>query len=163
MTPRQEEIWRAIGYDVLHTLLYGGARRGKTFPIVKALVSRAIAHRSRHAILRYRFNHLKSSIVYDALPKVMVPCFPQLVEHSHLDKSDWFYSLPAKDDGHPEQWFGGLDDKERTEKILGNEYATLYLNECSTVPLGSRNIAITRLAQNTAMWQGFAFAARGVA
>ena len=149
MTDRQNEIWQAFGYDVLHTLLYGGARSGKTFLIVKALVSRAIAHRSRHAILRYRFNHLKSSIVYDTLPKVMDLCFPQLVEHSHLDKSDWFYSLPAKDGGHSELWFGGLDDKERTEKILGNEYATLYLNECSTIPLGSRNIAITRLAQNT--------------
>ena len=149
MTQRQEEIWQAFGYDKLHTLLYGGARSGKTFLIMRAIILRAIMHRSRHAILRYRFNHLKSSIIYDTLPKVMELCFPELVEHAKLDKSDWFYSLPAKDGGHSELWFGGLDDKERTEKILGNEYATLYLNECSQIPLGSRNPAITRLAQNT--------------
>ncbi len=42
-----------------------------------------------------------------------------------------------------------MDEKERTEKILGQEYATLFLNECSQIPWSSRNIAITRLAQNT--------------
>ncbi len=44
-------------------------------------------------------------------------------------------------------WFAGLDDKDRTEKILGMEFATLYFNECSQIPLGSVNTALTRLAQ----------------
>jgi phage terminase large subunit-like protein len=47
-----------------------------------------------------------------------------------------------------ELWFGGLDDKERTEKILGQEYATIFLNECSQIPWSARGIAVTRLAQN---------------
>ena len=84
------------------TLILGGARSGKTFLIMRAIILRAIMHRSRHAILRYRFNHLKSSIIYDTLPKVMELCFPELVEHGKLDKSDWFYTLPAKDGGHSE-------------------------------------------------------------
>jgi phage terminase large subunit-like protein len=40
-----------------------------------------------------------------------------------------------------------LDDKERTEKILGQEHATLYLNECSQIPYQSQQLATTRLAQ----------------
>jgi hypothetical protein len=51
----------------------------------------------------------------------------------------------------PEQqsqiWVGGLDDKERVEKILGQEYATIFLNECSQIPYESVLVARTRLAQ----------------
>jgi phage terminase large subunit-like protein len=46
-----------------------------------------------------------------------------------------------------EIWFGGLDDKERVEKILGQEFATLYLNEASQIPWSSALVARTRLAQ----------------
>lgn len=126
-------------------MLYGGARSGKTFLILRAIITRALAHTSRHAALRYRFNHIKGSLIYDTLPKVMGLCFPGVSDHCHLDKSDWFYTLP----NGSEIWFGGLDDKERTEKILGQEYASLFLNECSQIPWTSRNMAITRLAQKT--------------
>jgi len=126
-------------------MLYGGSRSGKTFLILWAIVTRALAYQSRHAVLRYRFNHLKGSVIYDTLPKVMDLCFPGVADHCHMDKSDWFYTLP----NGSEVWFGGLDDKERTEKILGQEYATMFLNECSQIPWSSRNIAMTRLAQKT--------------
>ena len=72
-------------------------------------------------------------------------CFPGAVAGSNFDKSHWCYTLP----NGSEIWFGGLDDKERTEKILGAEYASIFLNECSQIPLGSRDMAVTRLAQNT--------------
>jgi hypothetical protein len=49
--------------------------------------------------------------------------------------------------GNSEIWFGGLDDAGRVEKILGTQYATIFLNECSQIPFGSRNMAVTRLAQ----------------
>lgn len=44
-------------------------------------------------------------------------------------------------------WFAGLDDKDRTEKILGMEFVTLYFNECSQIPYSSISTALTRLAQ----------------
>ena len=68
-------------------------------------------------------------------------CFPGITDS--LNKSELYTILP----NGSEVWFGGLDDKERVEKILGNEYATLYLNECSQIPWSSRNVALTRLAQ----------------
>ncbi|MGZ2449590.1 putative phage terminase large subunit-like protein [Rhizobium ruizarguesonis] len=145
LTAKQERANEMLGSDATHCMLYGGSRSGKTFVLTRALLTRALAHRSRHAMLRYRFNHIKASIIYDTLPKVLEVCFPGVAERSRLDKTDWFMTLP----NGSEVWFGGLDDKERTEKILGQEYATMYLNECSQIPWASRNMAMTRLAQNT--------------
>jgi Terminase large subunit, T4likevirus-type, N-terminal len=53
--------------------------------------------------------------------------------------------------GGSEIWLGGLDDKERTEKILGQEYATLYFNECSQIAYNAVLMARTRLAQKTTL------------
>lgn len=128
-------------------MLYGGSRSGKTFLIIRTIVVRALAEQSRHAVLRFRFNHVKNSVIYDTLPKMMELCFPGVNKLCKLDKSDWFYQFP----NGSEIWFGGLDEKERTEKILGQEYASIFLNECSQIPWASRNMAMTRLAQNTGL------------
>ena len=72
---------------------------------------------------------------------MMRMCFPQV--QYHIDKSDWYCRLS----NDSEIWFGGLDDKERSEKMLGLEFATMFLNECSQISLHARNLAITRLAQ----------------
>lgn len=141
LTHKQELANRLLASDATHCMLYGGSRSGKTFGLVRALTTRALARPSRHAILRFRFNHIKASIVYDTFPKVVDLCFPGVPYK--LDKSDWFALLP----NGSEIWFGGLDDKERTEKILGQEYSTIYLNECSQIPWVARNMAVTRLAQ----------------
>ena len=123
-------------------MLFGGSRSGKTFLLVRQLVVRALkAPGSRHAILRFRFNHVVNSIVYDTFPKVMKLCFPQM--EYKLDKTHWYVTFP----NGSEVWFGGLDDKERTEKILGMEFVTIYLNESSQIVWGSVGIAMTRLAQ----------------
>lgn len=142
LTPKQEEANRLLASAAQHIMLFGGSRSGKTFLIVRAVVVRALkASRSRHVSLRFRFGHIKSSIVYDTFPKVMRLCFPDTPYE--LNKSDLFAQFP----NGSEYWFGGLDDKDRTEKILGNEYATVHLNECSQIPWNSRSVAVTRLAQ----------------
>jgi predicted phage terminase large subunit-like protein len=142
LTRKQEEANRLLASPAQHIMLFGGSRSGKTFLIVRAICVRALkAPGSRHVSLRYRLGHIKSSIVLDTFPKVMRLCFPSVPYE--LNKSDLYASFP----NGAEYWFGGLDDKERTEKILGNEYATMHLNECSQIPLGSRNTAVTRLAQ----------------
>lgn len=123
-------------------MLFGGSRSGKTFLLVRNLVMRALkAPKSRHAILRFRFNAVKASIVHDTFPKVMDLAFAGI--KYTLNKTDWF----AEFENGSQIWFGGLDDKERTEKILGQEYVTIYLNECSQIPFTSQGIATTRLAQ----------------
>ncbi len=129
--------------DATHVMLFGGSRSGKTTLLTRAIAVRALkAPKSRHAILRYRFNHVKSSIWHDTWPKMMSVCFPEV--KFKLDKSDWFIELP----NGSSIWFGGLDDKERTDKILGQEYSTIFLNECSQISFASRETVRTRLAQN---------------
>lgn len=142
LIPKQDEALDLFASVAMYILLYGGSRSTKTFTIIRTIVWRALAvDGSRHAVLRFRFNHVKASIVYDTFPKVMALCFPDCPYH--LDKSDWFVKFP----NGSEIWFGGLDDKERTEKILGNEYATIFLNEISQISYNSFLIIITRLAQ----------------
>lgn len=123
-------------------MLRGGSRSGKTFLLVRAIVQRAInAPGSRHAIFRFRFNHAKTSIWADTLPKVLKLCFPAL--RVRFDKTDFYVELP----NGSQIWIAGLDDKERVEKILGAEYVTLYFNESSQIPWGSVEMAMSRLAQ----------------
>jgi len=146
LTDKQVHANNLLASDALHCMLYGGSRSGKTLVLLRAVLARALlAPKSRHAVLRFRFNHVKTSVILDTLPKVIDLCFPGLGPVGRLDKTDWFYTLP----NGSEIWFGGLDDKERTEKILGQEYATIFFNECSQIPYASREMAMTRLAQNT--------------
>lgn len=142
LTAKQQQANQVLASAATHVMLFGGSRSGKTLLDVRGITVRAMkAPESRHALLRFRFNAVKSSIVYDTFPRVMQMCWPDV--RYELNKSDWFAQLW----NGSQVWFGGLDDKERTEKILGNEYATIFLNECSQIPWSSRNIAVTRLAQ----------------
>lgn len=142
LTPKQIAANELLASAATHIMLFGGSRSGKTFLLVRAVCTRALkAKESRHAILRYRFNAVKNSIVFDTFPKVMKLCFPEV--KYEINKSDWFATFP----NGSEIWFAGLDDKERTEKILGMEFVTLYPNECSQIPYKSIETAITRLAQ----------------
>lgn len=123
-------------------MLFGGSRSGKTFLIVRNITMRALkAPDSRHVSLRFRFNAIKSSIILDTFPKCMKLAFPGV--KYNLSKTDWY----AEFENGSQYWFGGLDDKERTEKILGMEFATIHLNETSQIPWESVGVATTRLAQ----------------
>lgn len=142
LTEKQREANRLLASPARNIMLRGGSRSGKTFILVRALIQRAInAPGSRHVIFRFRFNHAKTSVWSDTLPKVLTLCFPSL--RVRFDKTDFFVELPNKS----QIWIGGLDDKERVEKILGQEYATVYFNESSQIPWGSVETAMSRLAQ----------------
>ena len=54
LTERQLEAQSLLRSDATHTMLFGGSRSGKTFLIVRDIVSRALEHPSRHAILRFQ-------------------------------------------------------------------------------------------------------------
>lgn len=141
-TVKQLQAQEIIAGPATHIMLFGGSRSGKTFLHTRNTVFRALkAPKSRHAILRFRLSHIKASIIMDTYPKVLEVAFPGV--RYDLNKSDLYSTF----ENGSEIWFGGLDDKERTEKILGSEFATIYLNECSQIPQASRDMAVTRLAQ----------------
>jgi hypothetical protein len=142
LTPKQQEAEQLLRMPRRHTLLVGGARSGKTSLLVRAIAERAIrAGRSRHVILRLHANAARASIALDTLPKIFRLCHPGAALKQH--KSEGYFSLK----NGSEIWIGGLDDQERVEKILGKEYATIFLNECSQIPYATVLIALTRLAQ----------------
>lgn len=142
-TPKQDELMKMLAGPSRYDMALGGSRSGKTFGLCKAVVIRASKVKSRHAILRLKFNHAKTSLWMDTLPKVFSLAFPGLVGPDAWNKTDYCVTLP----NGSEIWVGGLDDQQRVEKILGKEYSTIYFNECSQIPYKSIQIALTRLAE----------------
>lgn len=138
---------QAIALDLIagaatFILLYGGSRSGKTAILVFSIFVRAYFFPgSRHLIARFRFNHAKTSLWYDTLPKVARAM--QINGKLKWNKADWFILFP----NGSEVWIAGLDDKERLEKVLGNEYATIYINEASQTSYLALLTLMSRLAQ----------------
>lgn len=148
----QEAARRLLEGPQRYTCLAGGTRSGKTFLIVRAILMRALQEKgSRHVILRFRANAARTSIALGTLPQVLQFCFPDLPLKEH--RQDGYFALP----NGSRIWIGGLDDKDRAEKILGHEYATVFLNEASQIPYSSALIAFTRLAQVTREMHQHAF------
>jgi hypothetical protein len=124
-------------------MLVGGSRSGKTFLLCRAIVTRAWKFKeTRHVILRQRGNAVRQSIGLDTMPKVLRTCFPEMKVKEDKSLGRWIV-----EENGSEIWMGGLDDKERVDKILGTEFATMYFNECSQIPFSSIETALTRLAQ----------------
>lgn len=145
---------QVLACDILntheHIMLYGGSRSGKTTIIIRNIFLRAIKVPSRHLVGRFRFNHAKTSLWYDTIPKVLKMSFPGL--ECKYNKQDWFIKIPTVIPGeYSEIWLAGVDDKERVEKILGNEYSTIYLNECSQIGHEAVVMLRTRLAENSGL------------
>lgn len=143
LNPGQMRAKEIMEGDQTHTLLVGGSRSGKTAYITRSIVLRAARSKepSKHLFVRKHANALRSSVWLDTLPKVMRMWFPELKLEPH--RQDGFEQLP----NGSQLWFGGLDDEERAEKILGQEYATIYAGECSQIAYSSIVLLRTRLAQ----------------
>lgn len=142
----QRDAVRLLGGPARHILLRGGSRSGKTFVLIRAVVIRALkAAGSRHGIFRHRLTALRASVLRDTFPKVMHLCFPQV--SWKLERQENIVTFP----NGSTIFFGGLDDEQRTEKILGLEFSTVYLNEASQISYGARNMLLTRLAQKSGL------------
>lgn len=145
-TAKQREAVRLMADEAKFTMLFGGSRSGKSFIIIRQIILRCLkAPGSRHLICRFAFNHAKQSLWHDTIPKVLSLCFPGVKPQEN--KTDWFLEFH----NGSQIWIGGLDDKDRTEKVLGNEYATIFVNEASQVSYQAFTILTTRLAQNTSL------------
>ena len=93
LTEKQREANRLLASPARYIMLRGGSRSGKTFVLVRAIIQRALnAPGSRHVIFRFRFNHVKTSVWSDTLPKVLKLCFPDL--RARFDKTDFYIELP---------------------------------------------------------------------
>ena len=76
-----------------HVMMYGGSRSGKTTIGVRNLILRAYKTSSRHLLCRFRFNHAKTSLAHDTVPKVLRMCFDQGKYTPRWNKSDWYMDI----------------------------------------------------------------------
>lgn len=140
-----------------HFLIYGGSRSGKTFLVCYIIATRALAApNSRHLIARLHNIDVRQAIMMDTWPKMMRMMYPGVT--CTINKADQYGTF----DNGSEVWFGGLDDKERVEKILGKEYATVYVNEASQVGYDAILTLRTRLAQSVERVNGTKLPLRGI-
>ncbi len=138
-TPKQTEATRLMS-EKEELLLEGGSRSGKTFIIIRNIILRALKYDgTKHLTGRLHFNHAKISLWYGTIPEVLKICFPNI--NYKENKSDWYISF----DNGSELWIAGFDDKDRVEKILGNQYATIHLNEASQISYETYEMVKTRL------------------
>lgn len=142
LTPKQAEQRSIAAGPARHILAFGGSRSGKTFGFTRCVAVRALSSpRSRHLICRLHNIDVRQAVMMDTFPAMMRLCFPGVPYE--VNRTDQYVMLGDE----AEIWFGGLDDKERVEKILGKEYATIYPNETSQIAYETILTLRTRLAQ----------------
>lgn len=144
--PGQQRAWDNLYCSTSRfCLLYGGSRSGKTFLTIYTIIVRALrAAHSKHLIVRQEASAARAAILRGGmatLPVVIRLCFPGLTYDTN--EKYGYITLP----NGAEVWVGGLNDEKAMERILGNEYATIYINEASEVKYTAFTLLRSRLAQ----------------
>lgn len=142
LTDKQKEVRAVFATGAKFFLIFGGSRSGKTFLTVYAILVRMLkAPGSRHVVFRNDGVDAKQSIGNETIPAVIALAFPGLV--LKWNEQDGYYQAP----NGSQLWLAGLKDKARLDKVLGKEFATIYLNEASQITLEAFRVVQTRLAQ----------------
>lgn len=144
LTDRQKQGFKLLCQPTQMTALYGGSRSGKTFDIAVWLFLICILRKSRHLILRKHLSTLISSMWYDTLPKALE--IMGIPANAYRFRGDRHFITFANGS---EIWLYGLDNSQRSDKILGNEYSTIWINEASEFDAEIIPVLMSRLAQNT--------------
>lgn len=147
---KQKQAWRLLTDQSKTRFLFdGGSRSGKTALITEYLVRRALCYPGSRqlAARKYRI-HAKSSLWNDTFRRYLAASLPR-GWYSLLESE-----LTVRFRNGSTVIVGGLDDSERMEKILGNEYITVFLNEATQLSYEAMQMAATRLAQNVVNSKG---------
>jgi hypothetical protein len=144
---QREQVELMLAHEMV--MAEGGARSGKTFGFVRQILARGIMRPSRHLAARFRAKHAKASLMLETVPAVIARCFPGL-KHS-LNKSDGIFEFESAGGRRSELWIAGVDDASRMDKILGKEFSTIFLNECSQIPFDAVGLLRTRLAEKSGL------------
>jgi PBSX family phage terminase large subunit len=142
LTPKQSEAAELL-QRVKQLLLYGGSRSGKTFFVVSAIVAVCLLTNARCLITRRYATDVRASIWNQTLPEVLRAHDLRLGADYRLNEQQMSCTFPSGG----QIALAGLDDKERVDKVLGQEYAVIYVNECQDVPWATVNVLKTRLSQ----------------
>ncbi|WBY16620.1 phage terminase large subunit [Erythrobacteraceae bacterium WH01K] len=149
----QEEAFKlATNAKNAYLLFYGPSRSGKSFLILYLIISRAMrAPESRHICFRGARNACEASLFKLTLRQVMSSCFPGLIDQCEVRLSDMQLVLPNKS----VIMFDGLD-ADRLDKVLGQEYNTVWINECNDPEITYETVSqlMTRMSSVTKTLDG---------
>jgi len=144
LTARQKQAARLLK-GVKNALLYGGSRSGKTFVTIDGCCLWAYSFEGLRILICRRYAvDIRASIWAITIPEI-------LRQHGFVAGQD--YTINQQDmtirfNGGGMIICAGLDDKERVDKVLGQEYAVIYINESQDIPWSTVNTLKTRLSQN---------------
>ncbi len=165
-TDKQNEVFfnilnhKSPNDGLKHIAIYGGSRSGKTILICwYILMMRAmVAPNSYHAIIRDTTRSIKTSIFEATLIDKILKFYPfnemwkgspsfnkKYKDGIEINKKDLTVKLPNGAVIH----CLGLSSDSSKERILGTEFSTIYLNECSSLKsslLFSGQTILSRLA-----------------
>ena len=123
-------------------LFTGGSRSGKTVLLFEWFVQRAFQYPGiRQLICRRALVDCRRAMWDDTMPKYL---------NAFIPKSEWDMQkseLKVIFRNGSEITLGGLDDDGSLDKILGTEYGTVFINECTELKFEAVQRLITRLAQ----------------
>lgn len=144
LTPKQQRAWLMLTDKKLTKIgFFGGKRSGKTDVVLEYMIARGLRFRECDQIIfRKARNAAKASIWNGSLKKYLSRHVPR--SWYHLGESDLELTFKATDS---RILIGGLDDKDRTEKVFGTEYATVYANEATQISWKTCQDAMTLAAQ----------------
>ncbi len=136
-TPKQKELFRLITENSM-IVAKGGSRSGKTLEFLRYMFLYAYNLEENLIITRKRNIDVNRSLVFGSIPLLF-----KLSETDFGTKFNSKYGFyEFKNGSH--LWLAGTDDKERLEKVLGNEYGVIFHNELSQQNLDMFSTFLTR-------------------
>ena len=141
----QLPAWNAAwSDDYRYHLFYGGGGSGKSFLIFYIIILRAMmAPQSRHLIVRRALNSCRNTLFHKTAREVINSAWPGLLATDQIQISESESTIRLSNGSFIR--FDGLDDEERMTKVLGDEYNTIWLNECNELTYSKVSLLEGRL------------------
>lgn len=146
------------GYNLLqsdkskYNLLYGPSGSAKSFTTLLTVVLRGMAApESRHMVFRDTRQNCEQTLFDKTLHEVLDKVFPgiKLDPKFNISLSDLSVTLP----NGSMIFFNGLDEN-RGDKVLGDEFTTIWFNECNAFSYKQVSQLFSRLRQRITMLDG---------
>lgn len=135
-------------YDEI--LFDGGSRSGKTFLICYFLTLLCFIFDLRILFCRSKLIDLKTTLINQTFEPMLSKYFMGRYKRRTIDNSIIIYTI-----GKSEIWCSGLDNQNRSDKVLGSEYNIIYYNECLDIAPITRQKVKTRLSRKTDGFKNF--------
>lgn len=134
--------FQALDPELKYHLFYGGAGSGKSWLIMLIVILRALgAPNSRHAVFRLTRNSCEQTLFNKTFFEVMAVVFPAMLKRLQDEKLITYSDMTVTFHNGSQIFFNGLDENRLT-KVLGDEFNTVWLNECNEDGLNYKTISV---------------------